>query len=461
MSVKIHAKNLLFLFIVSLISCSSTANETYDLTAEEVKADLRQLHSELQRYHAGYDWYSSKESLDRAFENSIEDARPSNIVDLFRQVRKLVAQVRCGHTRASLPETMRLDFEANTQFLPLSVEFLEDRLYIKASGESTQLSIGDEIISVNSKAVAEIKSELFEYLSSDGYNETLKSELTNRNFAYGYSLFVNDQASNYQLQINRNGTPKEITVAGTSIRKLLEIGQTEQSELPLRFTSFDAYDYLKISTFGSGRINRSGQDYYEFLTETFERLNGSSKPLVLDLRGNGGGDDMYGATLVSYLLDHPFKYFDKIEVTDDYSGYGNIIPNGDSRLMTSHGGLNIQQPKEDRFDGGLYVLIDGRSFSTCADVASVLKANQRGIFIGQETGGGAGGNTSGYSNTITLDHSGITVNLPMWKHTTSPNPNRTFGRGVIPDFIIQKEIGDLQSGADLELDQALKIIREN
>ncbi len=461
MSVKIHAKNLLFLFIASLISCSSTANETYNLTIEEVKDDLRQLHSELQRYHAGYDWYSSKESLDIAFENAIDGARTSNIIALFRQVRKLVAQVHCGHTRASLPETTRLDFEAKTQFLPLSVEFIEDRLYLKATVESADLSVGDEVISVNSKPVAEIKSTLYQYLSSDGYNETLKDELTNRNFSYGYSLFIDDKASDYELQVAASGTSKEITVAGTSIRKLLEINQTEQSELPLTFTSLEAYDYLKISTFGSGRINRSGQNYYEFLDETFEKLNGSSKPLILDLRGNGGGDDMYGATLVSYLLDHPFRYFEKIEVTDDYSGYGNIVPNGDSRLMTSHDGLSVQQPQQNRFDGDLYVLIDGRSFSTCADVASVLKANKRGIFIGQETGGGAGGNTSGYSTTITLDHSGITVNLPMWKYTTAPDPNHTFGRGVIPDFTIQKEIADLLSDADLELTQALELIREN
>ena len=99
-----HAKNFWFLLIASLISCSSKPNVALDFTTEEVRADLGQLHSELQSYHAGYDWYSSKASLENAFQTAIDNANASNGIDIYRQVRKLTSLVRCGHTRASIPE---------------------------------------------------------------------------------------------------------------------------------------------------------------------------------------------------------------------------------------------------------------------------------------------------------------------------------------------------------------------
>src|SRR5262249_17394019 len=56
-------------------------------------------------------------------------------------------------------------------------------------------------------------------------------------------------------------------------------------------------------------------DYPQWIENTFKTLREkSAKALILDLRGNGGGADMYGAMLVSYLTDKPFRYFDHINV---------------------------------------------------------------------------------------------------------------------------------------------------
>ena len=51
------------------------------------------------------------------------------------------------------------------------------------------------------------------------------------------------------------------------------------------------------------------------MEDTFRTLREKgTKTLIIDLRGNGGGNDMYGAMLVSYLTDKPFRYFDHINV---------------------------------------------------------------------------------------------------------------------------------------------------
>ncbi|MEQ9297763.1 MAG: S41 family peptidase [Cyclobacteriaceae bacterium] len=432
------------------------------LTAEQVSSDLGQLRSELERYHPGYDWYTSLESLTDQFDEAIENAQTADDLTFFRLVRKLVAQVRCGHTRASMPEAQRLALESHVRFLPVSITFAEKAACIKgASQNSHGLEVGDQIVAISGRPVSEIVSKIFDHLSADGFNETLKYQLTARNFSYFFSLFVDSTVDQYQVALMRKDIRFSVELSGVSIHELLKINAQSRPDKVLELTENQEHHYLRISSFGSSTINQSGQDYYDFLSESFEEISESPKPLILDLRGNGGGDDLYGAKLISYLVDRPFRYFDKIEVTDAYSGYGTIQKTQGTRLMTSHDGLNVQQPSVKAFSDPLYVLIDGLSFSTCADVASVLKANKRGIMIGEETGGGSGGNTSGNSKSITLRHSGIRVNVPMWKYSTAPDPYRLFGRGVMPDVEIKSTVNKLRDGEDPVLDHALSLIGQS
>lgn len=450
-----------FLVLLSLVACSPL-NGASDLSAEQVSLDLRQLQAELEELHPGYDWYSSSESLTEQFDEAIEHAQSMDDILFFGLVKRLLAQVRCGHTRASIPEPQRLAFESSARFVPLSTVILEKAAYIKGAGPtSAGLKMGDQIVAINGQPLSEIVSLMSDHLSSDGFNKTLKYQLIGRNFSYFYSLFVDHEADHYQLDLIRNDVRFSVELSGISIHELLEINTRTRPDKILELTENQDYHYIRISSFGSSAINRAGQDYYPFLAESFAKIAAKPKPLILDLRGNGGGDDLYGAKLVSYLVDKPFRYFEKIEVTEHYSGYGSIEETQGNRLMTSHDGLNIQQPSANSFNGPLYVLIDGLSFSTCADVASVLKANKRGIMIGEETGGGSGGNTSGNSSSLTLDHSDIRINIPMWKYTTASDPNRIFGRGVMPDVSMKLTAVELLEEEDHILNYAKNLIIRN
>ena len=129
--------------------------------------------------------------------------------------------------------------------------------------------------------------------------------------------------------------------------------------------------------------------------------------------------------------------------------------------MTSHDGLQVWSPKKNRFTGNVWVLIDGWSFSTCADVATVLHHNNWATFIGEETGGGYDGNTSGYSKTLQLSNSGIRVNLPMWMYTTANLGHSFYGRGVIPDYPIRPTISEFIKEEDVALNEALNLMKNN
>ena len=94
-------------------------------------------------------------------------------------------------------------------------------------------------------------------------------------------------------------------------------------------------------------------------------------------------------------------------------------------------GLAEQESAANHFQGQIYVLIDGGCFSTCADVASVVKFNNLATsFIGQTTGGGATGNTSGASYTFRGIHTGISVNIPKMENILLPTfPKTNQARG--------------------------------
>jgi len=57
-----------------------------------------------------------------------------------------------------------------------------------------------------------------------------------------------------------------------------------------------------------------------------------------------------------------------------------------------------------------------------------------GIFVGQETGGGYYGNTSGYRKEFVLPHSKILVEIPALQFHMNVEEKIPLGRGVIPHY---------------------------
>ncbi|MEL7146850.1 MAG: hypothetical protein AAFO69_10810, partial [Bacteroidota bacterium] len=81
------------------------------------------------------------------------------------------------------------------------------------------------------------------------------------------------------------------------------------------------------------------------------------------------------------------------------------------------------------------VIISAISYSGASEFSNMIYTNQLGVFVGQETGGGFYGNTSGYSDDLTLPHSGITVSLPALQFVMNVD-GLPFGRGVIPHHTV-------------------------
>ena len=438
--------------MVLLVACAQAKTQ---YSAKQVKEDITYLQQQLEDYHPGFYRYTSKADMDQYFLNA-QQSEGLNDIGLYRRIKFLISKVGCGHTRASMPDEMHELFEQDQRFLPLSLKFLGDKTYVRQSLDDRVLP-GWELVAINDVNVDAIQQQIFQYLPADGAIETEKIRRTEILFDAYYQLFIDSTATSYALDLrNAAGEKKVMHVDGVSQEEVDAIRASFSGDY-LSFDQREDYAYMRIRTFSYQALRNNGYDYEQFLKDSFRALKASDgKNLVLDLRGNGGGKDEYGALLVSYLAQDSYGYFDRIEVTKKYPGRSKKI--GDQYLMTAHAGLDVWQPSEHHFTGNVYVLVDGFSFSTCADVAAVLHHHGWAVFLGEETGGGYDGNTSGHSRTITLPNSRVTVNVPMWMYTTANVGHAYPGRGVIPDYPVTPTWEQFESGQDAVLEKAIQLI---
>jgi C-terminal processing protease CtpA/Prc len=212
------------------------------------------------------------------------------------------------------------------------------------------------------------------------------------------------------------------------------------------------------------------------MENTFKTLSEKkTRVLILDLRGNGGGSDMYGAMLVSYLTDKPFRYFDHINmktISPSFKEHSDWRTDGEARLREGvtpdqaggylvtgklHPGVLEQPPGKYPFLGKVFVLIDGGTFSTAADFCAVTHHLKRATFIGEETGGGYYGNNSGEQVIVTLPNSKARVRVPMWEYWNAVPGYDGKRRGTRPDHLVETKTSNLLRGVDEQLDTTLKL----
>ena len=122
--------------------------------------------------------------------------------------------------------------------------------------------------------------------------------------------------------------------------------------------------------------------------------------------------------------------------------------------------MGIQQPSKPTFAGKVLILINGGSCSTTAEFLSQTHYHKRAKFIGEESGGGYYGTTSGVVPALTLPNSKLIVYVPLVTYYLAVNGYKAVAHGVLPDHPISYTIEELLAGKDKELALALELARK-
>lgn len=120
-------------------------------------------------------------------------------------------------------------------------------------------------------------------------------------------------------------------------------------------------------------------------------------------------------------------------------------------------GLDTIAPRTPSFKNKVYVLIDGLVSSEGSALAALIHHAKRGLFIGEETGGGYNGCTAGLIGQATLPNSRINVTIPVFKIVRYEDQENEH-RGVRPHYFVNLSAKDVIESKDLHMAKALSLI---
>lgn len=416
-------------------------------SVKQLQSDFAFLRRQLENTHPKLYGFISKERFDGQFDSTFQAIKAEMTEDAFlRLLAPLTTKVRCSHTRIQPSREFSNALRNKRSLLPLDIKIFGEKAYIVANySQSSAVSAGMRVLSINGRESSEIWKRLAASVPSDGFNRTYKAYEINANFSHVYSLYIgNDERFDLEC-LTPSGSKVRVQLQGQTRELLDEAIENAHPErfsaktLPLQLQIFDegGTALLSVKSFGSP----NHEEYKAFLRKSFSRMKAERiRRLVIDVRGNLGGHPFLAAELLSYLTKSGFTYFETPKEQGEFSPLYRPI-----------------KRKNQYFEGEVYVLINGSCLSSTGHFLSLIKYHKLAVLIGEESGGTFYCNDK--SIRITLPETGIMLNLPQDTFQTAVTGFK-MGDPLMPDYIVKPKLGDILDGRDAELEFVFQLIKK-
>lgn len=454
------------------------------LTADQVREDLAITRQALEQIHPGYIRYTSHAELDALWQDASTKALANPTRgNLYLQISRVLAAIRCDHTKAELPADFEKARQEEPLYLPFRYAIFDDRLFVTDPGE-TDLVAGAEILAIDGTPASEVIAKVFELFPVDGDTDYIKGESV-----VAQGEFMGPAFDHFYPFLFDTRPEVTLSVAGMDdvTVKRWSYAQFEEQTGTRRFASnfdssvtFKLLDdraaYLSVDTFVNYRRPVDPDTIYG---PVFERMAKSGREtLILDLRRNGGGSNDAQIGLVQWLMPSPFRQADAMLVKSDridpaikpyLSTWEQAALNPDPAWFEKRedGLFEIINPfvgkpaesipaKPGAFKGKVIVLTSTDNASGVTHLLSVLRTQRPDtVFIGEKTGGASTGATAGILFYLNLPHSGAKVRVPLQRTVITQADKLDPRGGITPDIRAEDTLLSTLAGTDPAMEAAV------
>jgi hypothetical protein len=385
-------------------------------------AALDSIHPAPYRFYGRAAWDSATADLERR----LPGMRADQAVAALSQ---LLGMLRDGHTRLSqlqLPAHGRpvltpLAWPGFDTAYPLDFEVFADGLWIVGATPGHEHLTGKRVLAIGGRPVAEAVAALTPFIPADNSMWTLRA-LPSYLRCPGYLAAAGLTAG--------PGAPLRIKIAtGTGGRRDVKIAAEKPdstvrwlaadrgARAPLPLTRRLAYPFAFADVDDStvfariqAIVDEPGRGTFAaFVARLFAHVDSLRSPrLVLDLRGNGGGNNYLNQPLVHAILRRPA--FDRA--------------------------------------GRLFVIVDRGTFSAAVSLSTDLERETNALFVGEPTGGAPDSPGDPARLRLPASELGVRISTVMW-NGSDPRDPRAF---IAPDLPAMSTFADWLARKDPALD---------
>ena len=218
--------------------------------------------------------------------------------------------------------------------------------------------------------------------------------------------------------------------------------------------------------------------YRKYLDSIFTLLKKQKvRNLIIDIRGNSGGDDAARDEVFSYLTDAPFGCSDPIHKRVKFLMIPDTLlpflktwdksfkePKSPAEyVQTGYGCYEHKTapdqtcvafpPKANRFLGRKFLITDGRNGSTTFTLAKLFRTCKAREIVGEPTGGNQQGINGGQFFFLYLPFSKIEIDIPLvWSAYPGDRPDT----GIVPDKSTPASVFSIRKSDDPAITYIMK-----
>jgi len=399
---------------------------------EQLEEDFNQLVATLQQHPTQFEYVdkSSFTKLVNAQRTKLKDSM--TVKEFYQIVAPVVTSLGCLHTRVV---DNRFFSTPAKYWLPLIVWFDADKMYaINNRVEDEAMNVGAEILEINGVSAKEIYRTLKTTISADALNERFYRGDLNVNFLYYYHSYYGFH-STYTITFKPYQTDREITTTffidepGLSYKAELNT----KPRLSLVVNKEHHTGIIKIKNFNYFSRGKENIDFFKAEIDTYIKTikENQIEKVVLDLRGNRGGNPACTNHLLSYFTAKEIDFYQNNELNFSRNRPLVVTPN------TNH-----------ISNKNIFILTDGRCASATGQMLAVVKHNQLATIVGEESGGTY--STHPGRGVAPLKNTKLALQIGVEREAVNV-PKLPLDKGIIPDVTIKMTLEQVINANDVLL----------